>query len=175
MIIGTNVDLRNVEVYDAEFILKLRLDPDLNQYISKVENNLLKQEEWINNYKLRYINNLEYYFIIQNKQLESVGTIRIYNMQKDHFCWGSFIVLPQARKYATFESVILLFHYAFFDLDLHYTCFDVRKNNKKALDFHLRFGATIISENDEDIFMKFTKKEFIARKPQLPINLLARV
>ena len=34
MILGTNIDLRPVEIDDAAFILSLRLDPELNQYLS---------------------------------------------------------------------------------------------------------------------------------------------
>jgi RimJ/RimL family protein N-acetyltransferase len=157
-IIGKNVDLREVEVNDAAFILSLRLDQDLNQHISKVENDLTKQEDWIKQYKL---NNQEYYFIIQNKKKEPVGTVRIYDIKEDRFCWGSWIVKPEARLYASFESAVLLYQYAFFNLGFNHTFFDVRKENQKVINFHLRFGAIQVDENDQDIFMIFKKEDFI--------------
>jgi RimJ/RimL family protein N-acetyltransferase len=160
MIIGKNIDLRDVELSDAWFILSLRLDTQLNQYISKVENNLTQQEEWIKQYKLL---NRDKYFIIQSKQSHPVGTIRAYDIKDDSFCWGSWIVKPEARMYASFESIVLLYQYMFFDLGFNYTKFDVRKQNEKALAFYLRFGATIIDENDQDFFMIYYKKAFEAK------------
>ena len=44
LIYGKNIDLRPVEIDDAEFILSLRIDPKLNQYLSPVENDLEKQK-----------------------------------------------------------------------------------------------------------------------------------
>ena len=52
LIYGNNIDLRPVEIDDAEFILSLRIDQKLNQYLSPVENDLEKQREWIKNYRL---------------------------------------------------------------------------------------------------------------------------
>ena len=52
IIYGNNIDLRPVEIDDAKFILSLRIDPKLNQYLSPVENDLEKQREWIKNYRL---------------------------------------------------------------------------------------------------------------------------
>ena len=83
MILGKNIDLRLVEIDDAEFILALRLDPELNQYISPVENDLDKQREWIKSHRLY---SRDFYFIIQNKKQKPVGTIRIYDIQDNVFC-----------------------------------------------------------------------------------------
>ncbi len=161
MILGTNIDLRPVEIEDAEFILLLRLDPELNQYLSQVDSDLDKQREWIKNYRL-YSRDL--YFIIQNKKQKSIGTIRIYDIQEDVFCWGSWIVIPEARKYASFESVFLLYRFVFFGLGLNKTNFDVRKENKRAVNFYLRFGATIFGETDLDYLMTYTKNTFLERQ-----------
>ena len=42
--------------------------------------------------------------------------------------------------------------------DINY--FDVRKGNQKVINFHLRFGAKIVSENDLDFFFTFTKSDY---------------
>jgi len=161
MIIGRNVDLRSIEVKDAPFVLSLRLNPNLNKYISRVEDDLQKQGQWIRN---AMQNKQEWYFIVQNKNLESVGTIRIYDIKEDSFCWGSWIIIPEARKYATLESIVLLYQHAFFDLRFNDTRFDVRKDNTKALNFYLRFGAVIVDESDIDFFMTYTKDDFVTRR-----------
>ncbi len=161
MILGKNIDLRPVEIEDAEFILSLRLDPELNQYLSLVENDLDKQKEWIKNHRLY---SRDFYFIIQNKMQKPVGTIRVYDIQEDVFCWGSWIVVPEARKYASFESVFLLYRFVFFGLGLDKTNFDVRKKNEKAVNFYQRFGATIFGETDLDYLMTYTKNTFLERR-----------
>ncbi len=161
MIIGKNIDLREIKISDAEFILALRLDSELNEHISVVEDDLDKQKEWIRRSKL---NKQEWYFIVQNKKKEPVGTIRIYDIKGDSFCWGSWIVVPEARKYASFESAFLLYDYAFNDLDFKKTNFDVRKKNQVALNFYLRFGAVIKDETDLDYLMLYTKEQFLSKK-----------
>ena len=163
MILGKNIDLRPVEIEDAEFILSLRLNPELNQYLSQVENDLIKQKEWIKTHRLY---SRDFYFIIQNKAQKPVGTIRVYDIQGNVFCWGSWIVIPEARKYASLESVFLLYRFVFFGLGLDKTNFDVRKNNKKAVSFYLRFGATIFGETDLDYLMTYTKSTFIERQAE---------
>ncbi len=163
MILGKNIDLRLVEIDDAEFILALRLDPELNQYISPVENDLDKQREWIKSHRLY---SKDFYFIIQNKKQKPVGTIRVYDIKDSVFCWGSWIIIPEARKYASFESVFLLYRFIFFGVGLDKTNFDVRKKNKKAVDFYQRFGATIFGETDLDYLMAYTKNTFLERQDE---------
>jgi len=164
MITGKNIDLRPIEISDAEFILSLRLDPALNQYLSSVENNIEKQREWL---QFCQQDPTQHYFIIQNKQQQPLGTIRIYDIKNNSFCWGSWIVIPEARSYASFESIILLYHYAFFELGFDHTNFDVRKENTKALNFYLRFGAVITHENDQDFFLTYTKEDFLDKYKSL--------
>jgi glycosyltransferase involved in cell wall biosynthesis/RimJ/RimL family protein N-acetyltransferase len=161
MIIGKNIDLREVEVDDAEFILSLRLDPELNKHLSDVEDDLDKQKEWIKKSKL---NKQEWYFIVQNKMQEPVGTIRIYDIKGDSFCWGSWIILPKARQYSTFESMFLLYQFAFFDLGFKQTNFDVRKSNDIAFNFYVRFGAVVTDETEIDYLLQYTKEQFLNKK-----------
>lgn len=42
-----NIKLRLVEIEDAEFILSLRLDNNLNKHFSSVNNDLNEQIRWI--------------------------------------------------------------------------------------------------------------------------------
>ena len=161
MITGKNIDLRPIDINDAEFILSLRLDPELSKHLNPVENSLEKQREWI---KSCMADTQQWYFIIQNKKQQPVGTVRIYDIQGKSFCWGSWIVLPEARLYASFESAVLLYEYAFFELGFESTHMDVRKKNESVIRFHLKFGATITHENDLDVFLTFHKKDFIRKQ-----------
>lgn len=156
-IIGKRINLRDVEVSDAEFILSLRLDADLSQYLSATAADVEKQRAWIENYKSR---ENEWYFIIENKQREPVGTVRIYDVQSDSFCWGSWIIVKSARSYASFESAILLYDYAFFTLGFAKSHFDVRKENDKVVTFHQRFGAETVSADEENYYFNFTREAY---------------
>jgi len=53
IIVGKNINLRNVCVEDPEFILNLRLNPTLNLHLSAVNSEIAAQEEWIEKYKKR--------------------------------------------------------------------------------------------------------------------------
>ena len=89
LIEGKNTNLRLVEIEDAEFILNLRLDQTKSRYISKVENDLTKQINWLKDYKKRESEKKEYYFIIEDKVHEKYGVVRLYDFIDDSFCWGT--------------------------------------------------------------------------------------
>lgn len=171
IISGKNIDLRKVAASDAEFILSLRVDPLLNKNLSFVENDLDKQRKWICDNEE---NSLEWYFIIQNKNSQPVGTVRIYDVKEDSFCWGSWIVKPEARIYASFESAVLLYNYAFFTLGFTQSHFDVRKENKSVINFHLKMGAKIIKEDELNFYFIF-KKESYQKKMEEHFKLVNRI
>jgi hypothetical protein len=53
MIEKYDLRMRLVEESDAEFILSLRTDESLNQFLSKTSTSLSAQIDWIRNYKIR--------------------------------------------------------------------------------------------------------------------------
>lgn len=157
ILIGKNINLRNVTTADAAFILELRLNPELNAYLSKTDCGLTAQIEWIERY-LQEEN--EFYFIIEDKDENSFGTVRIYDLQLDSFCWGSWIIHRDAPMNTAIESVLILYEFAFHKLGYKKSHFDVRKNNFKVIEFHRRFGAKITNESDIDYFFNFTVQDF---------------
>ena len=56
---------------------------------------------------------------------------------------------------AAIESALLIYDFAFFSLHYKKSHFDVRKENKKVIDFHLRFGAEIVGETDKDLLFVY--------------------
>jgi len=157
---GKNINFRIVEENDAEFILSLRTNLVLNKNISSVENDVVKQRNWITSRK----NSREWYFIIENKVNKPVGTIRIYDVIEDSFCWGSWIILPEERMRSSFESAILLYEYAFFTLGFSQSHFDVRKNNKSVINFHLKMGSVIVKEDHENFYFIFKKEDYVSKQ-----------
>jgi RimJ/RimL family protein N-acetyltransferase len=163
---GKNINLRLVSVSDASFILSLRVNPSLNKHLSYVEEDLRAQEKWIAN-SLK--SKTEHYFVIENKEKKQAGTIRLYNIENKQFCWGSWIVQPEHRKYSSFESAYLLYSYAFSNLGLNSSKFDVRIDNKIVINFHKKFGAKIVDVDEINTYFEYTKDDFLLHKKNYEI------
>lgn len=165
--ITAHVDLRYVEIDDAEFILSLRLDKNKNKYLSSVGDDLEIQKEWIAAYKRREKDGSEYYYVIEernDKRHESLGVVRLYNFKESSFCWGSWILKDGAPAYAAIESALNIYEEAFFSLFFLRSEFDVRKQNMKVVNFHKRFGATIIGEDELNYYFNLEKATYINKK-----------
>ena len=158
--------LRLVEESDATFIFELRSNSQKSKFISEISNSLNDQENWIKQYKNREKQALEYYYIIQGQNEEALGTIRIYDIQGDSFCWGSWIVKQGAPASTAIKSALLIYEKAFYSLGFNRSHFDVRKENKSVIAFHKRMGAVIVSESDIDYFFIYTKDKFEHIKPK---------
>ena len=156
--IGKLLDFREILPSDAEFVLGLRTDPQLNQHLSPTRNDVEQQRAYL----LRYARCTdEYYFIIMDKAAIPVGTIRIYDIQGDSFCWGSWILSPALKPPgAAIESAILLYDYAFYALHFSRSHFDVRKANQRVIDFHLRLGASIVREDHENYYFNYSLEQY---------------
>lgn len=156
------IKFRLITIDDAEFILSLRTDGNLNKHLSQTSSSVAQQKEWILNYKKREGKGDEYYFIIcRNDNDEAVGTVRLYDFinDKKSFCWGSWILNENKTKYAAMESAFLVYQIAFEKLGFERAHFDVRRENIKVIAFHQKMGAEIVAENNLDIFLKLKKKQ----------------
>lgn len=155
---GKNIEFREVSISDAEFIIQLRTDPERGKYLSPTSNEIDRQRGYIADYLK---NQHEYYFIITDRKQQPLGTIRIYDMREDSFCWGSWILSKDAPKSAAVESAILIYDFAFFSLHYPRCHFDVRKDNQRVVDFHRRFGARITREDDLNYYFEYDRDAYL--------------
>lgn len=155
-----NIYFRFVNETDAGFILELRTNKGKARYISEVDANLEKQEEWIQRYKLREFEKCEYYFVILTACGVPVGLVRLYDFVEESFCWGSWILKDDAPIYAAIESALTVYEIAFNDLGFVKSHFDVRKANLNVVKFHKRFGATIESEDELNYYFIYTLESY---------------
>jgi RimJ/RimL family protein N-acetyltransferase len=160
ILFGKNINIRTVEVVDAEFIFTLRQNESKTKYLSKVTGNIETQKEWINDYKQREKEQKEYYFIIESKSEEKLGLVRMYDFKEDSFCWGSWLIKDDAPKTTAIESALQIYEFAFYKLNFVMSHFEVQKGNDKVIAFHQRFGAKIIDENDKEVFFNFLKEDY---------------
>ena len=155
---GKNIYLREVTLNDAQFILNLRLDPAKGRHLSQTQPGVEKQQEFIRRY---FQSQQDFYFIICDWSDSPLGTVRIYDIQNDSFCWGSWILSAGAPSIAAIESALLLYDFAFFSLHYKRTHFDVRKDNRKVIDFHLRMGARIVGATDVDQLFVYELNDYV--------------
>jgi len=162
-LIGVSIRMREVEAGDAPFILLLRLDPRLSEFVSLTDPDLSAQVEWIARYKTRP---LEYYWIIESRAGVPLGTVRVYDVQPDRFAWGSWIIRPNSPVRAGIESALLVYDFAFNFPGMRKSEFEVRKRNVKVVSFHQRFGAQLIGEDSELVRFRITKSAYESIRPR---------
>lgn len=158
--VAKHIRFRLVEKEDAAFILSLRIDPEKNRFLSPVENNLNAQKQWIAEYKEREKRNREFYFIIESKQGEKLGTIRLYDFREDSFCWGSWILKQGAPVYAAIESALSVYEIALKRLGFKQSHTDVRKGNITVKNFLLQCGAEITGEDELNTYFRLTEEVY---------------
>lgn len=171
-LVGSNLVFRDATKEDAAFILELRTDSKKATHISKTSNDLKQQEAWLERYEK---DGEQVYFIIFNKQGERVGTVRLYDIKDDSFCWGSWVLKNGTPSSYAIESVLLVYHFAL-SLGFEKAHFDVRKGNQSIWKFHERFGAKKVEETTDDfiynISLEAIEKSLEKYKKYLPNEFL---
>ncbi|TWI76913.1 RimJ/RimL family protein N-acetyltransferase [Desulfobotulus alkaliphilus] len=155
---GKTIQLRFVEEPDASFILKLRIDPKYNQHLSPVNQDLDAQIKWIRNYKKEEVLGKQFYFIIERLDGVPCGTVRVYDLREDSFCWGSWILNENKTRYASLESAFLVYDFGFKKLGYSKSHFDVMKENNKVIAFHRAMGALETGEDQQNFYFEISEK-----------------
>lgn len=157
MITSKTIKMRFVEESDAEFILKLRLDRKYNQFLSQVNADLKSQKNWIKKYKEDEKNKKQFYFIIERLDGTPCGTVRVYDLKEKSFCWGSWILNEDKTRYSAIESALMVYDFGFNTLNYDASHFDVMKENIKVINFHKKFGAKEVGDDDSNYYFHISK------------------
>jgi RimJ/RimL family protein N-acetyltransferase len=161
------IRLRLIDVSDAEFVLSLRLDGRYNQFLSAVSSDLNGQKEWIKQYKIDEAEGLQFYFIIERNDGVPCGTIRVYDLKKDSFCWGSWILNEDKTRYAALESAFLIYKFGFEHLGFKKSHFDVMKDNERVVSFHKKMGAIQTGEDKDNFYFEINSSSVDSKKKAL--------
>lgn len=156
-IVGEDIRLREVCIEDAEFILSLRLDKVLGKFISPTDANLDKQIEWIKQCKKRAN---EFYFIIEGNGGIPYGAVRIYDITKKSYTFGSWIVKREAPAFMAIKAFFLINEVCFCKLGFPKAYFDTKKVNIKLLNFFRRLGSTQINEGEDRVYFSLTYAQY---------------
>ncbi len=146
---GRSIELRDVTVEDADFILSLRLDPKRSQFLSPVAADVGRQRAWIRDYLQ---SEGQAYFVITSLAGEPLGVVRLYDAEGDSFSWGSWIMKEGAPVTAAMETALLVYRLGLgwgFDA-AHYK---VHRDNHSVLKFHEMFGAQRVGQEGDEILL----------------------
>ncbi len=162
-----HIYLRLIQEEDVDFLLSLRLNQNLNIYLNQVNDDKEQQLHWLKNYKQRELNGGDYYFVIVDEQLGDIGLVRVYDIDyaNKSFTWGSWIIREENRpKYAAIESALLVYEFAFSELNLLLAKFVVDNNNLGVIKFHNRFGAKYLFTDKVNNNFELSKTLYIQLK-----------
>lgn len=169
---GKSVRLRLIEADDAAFVLKLRLDERYNQFLSSVNPSVEAQRLWIEGYKDDERAGRQFYFIIERHDGTPCGTVRIYDLREDSFCWGSWILNGDKTRYAALESAFLIYQIGFQHLGYHKAHFDVRKGNESVISFHEKMGALRTGEDEDNLYFEISEAAVLQFREHLLKKLM---
>lgn len=159
---------RLVREEDAEFILSLRTNPALSKYLHAVDNDLVKQKQWIRAYKEREDRGEDYYFIFYYES-KPIGLIRIYDIDstKKTATAGSWCCAPDLPIQIPVMVLVICREIMFETLGVEKDLFDVRIGNKKVLRVHEMMGAEITSRDELNYYLSLSKGAFEEKKQEI--------
>ncbi|GAB1452020.1 hypothetical protein MASR2M47_20760 [Draconibacterium sp.] len=160
--------LRFVEIEDAEFILSLRTDEKLSQFISYTDPDLETQIEWIENYKIREESGQEYYFIAEDQKGNKHGTVRLYNFDEKSFEIGSWLFRSSAPLGIAVKAHFIGYEIGFEILHAEYCRFDIRKVNARVLKYMQDFETTLVREDELNFYFTLSKESYYKRRSEIP-------
>lgn len=153
-VLGHQLCFRDATLADARFIVALRTDEKKARFISATSADVQDEVSWLAQYAQ---DNGQVYFIMEDRQHNPVGTVRLYDQQGDSFCWGSWVIREGSPSSYAVESALMVYQFA---LSLGFTRahFDVRKGNESVWKFHERFGAVRTEETELDYFYSLSRE-----------------
>ena len=142
---GTHINLRSVSEDDAEDILKLRNNPQLTAFLPPLNITVEQQKAWILNQRL---DNDSYYFIIEKKNGECIGTIGFYDIHDEHAETGRYCCIGEAQH--SIESFILQSDFVYDVVGLSYLIGWVYEDNKPVVSLTEKYGFEWIEYTTAD-------------------------
>lgn len=162
-----NISMRLVNKSDAKFILDLRRDKRLSQYISSTSPKLEDQIKWLLEYFKREADQKEFYFIYEDSGKKPWGVIRLYNFTEDSFTIGSWVCYPGNTNNIAVKAWLLAVEFGFNTLKFNTCMLDVRKKNLYVLYYLKLFNPDLINEDELNYYFRFDKKTFQEKRKKV--------
>ncbi len=166
LIEGSYVNLRSVKVDDAEFALSLRQNPNLTQFMPKLDITVEQQRAWIEKQR-----NLEgdFFFIVEDKSGKKIGVISIYNIDNNTCESGRIVMI--GKPIQTIEAQLLIFDFAFRDLKIksvyHFNELDNDKSSRLAETFGSVMVKVMKDDGREVLKGTISKESYLEKRAKL--------
>ena len=162
-----NLYLKEVDVNDVNYILKLRTDKYLSKYLNHTPNNKKKQLEWLNEYFKRRKKKDEFYFIFQIKKdsfYKSLGFARIIKIDNRTFHYGGWILQKNTQPWIALECCLSIYEYSFNYLNYKKCLLWINLKNLDVIKYHKSLGAKYVKKDKKEIYLSFNQKNYIKLK-----------
>lgn len=135
---GRYIELRSVIEEDAEFTLAIRQEPEFVKFLPRLNITIEQQRAWI---KKQREDKGDYFFLAVTKDNRPIGTLGVYNIEKDTAESGRLALKGDALQ--NIEACLLLFKFSFEILKLKEMTGFVYADNKRAIRFNKKLGCSI--------------------------------
>ena len=143
---GRYVYLQSCTVDDAEFTLALRQNPALTKFLPRLDITLDQQKKWIISQRKK---SGDYFFVVRTSDGTPIGTVSVYNIEGYSAESGRLALIGDSLQNT--EASMLLFSFAFDELQLRRLTGYIMADNKRAGRFNNLFGCrTGDPEENED-------------------------
>ena len=163
---------RLVREDDAEFIVKLRTDPEKMRFVTTISPSIDDQIRWIREYKKRESEGTDYYFIYSYRG-KLAGLNRIYDIKGNHFIHGSWLFINEIPPYCALAAAVVAREIAYNELGLdeEVDTIGIHVDNTIVLQFaevmECEFTGSHFLETGEYRTSHLTKEMFDANKPKI--------
>ena len=151
---------RFVNEEDAEFIVQLRTDPKLGQYINSTKPDIEEQRLWLRKYKERQEAGLDFYFMFEKPVGVKLGVCRIYDVSENNFTIGSWVFSPKAPIGSAILADIITREVAYELFSSKQHLFDVKKKNINVNRYHDAYKSEIIAQNEDTNYYTCSQGNF---------------
>lgn len=153
--------VRLINENDADFILSLRANPNRTKHMITLDCNLERQRKWIQEYKEREKEGLDYYFIYTNAKGIPIGVNRASSI--DHSTKtskSSSWITVEGLKSEPLKMLIIGNEIIFNLIGVESSWGEVQKNNDRAIKIFKLFGYKFDTSDTEFCDFSLSKEDF---------------
>lgn len=168
---GKFVNLRIAETEDAEFSLSCRQNKEKNQYIPSIQTTEEQQKVWIQ----KQIDSDDcYFFIIERKDGEKIGTFSLYDINGDTAESGRLVML--GNQLESLETGVLFNRFCFDIAKMKLVKSEIDAENNAAIGYSNRLGGRPVGDYfDEKTGRKMINYHATKESFQIALTKLEKV
>lgn len=138
---GQFVNLRIAELSDAEFTLAIRQNKEKNQYSPQIQITIEQQRNWI---KKQIESKDCYFFVVERKNGERIGTFSLYDIEGKHAESGRLVML--GNQIESMETGILFNRFCFETAKVDLVQSEIDAENNAAIGYSNQLGGQPVGD-----------------------------